>query len=157
MNLIEVIPDKCTGCRLCEMACSFHHERECSSTRARIKVSHGSEWAFDFPLLCIQCAEATCIESCPTGALYRDEATGVVRVDAEACTGCEECIAACPLHAFTLDEEEAVVFKCDLCSGDPECVKWCTRGALIFKDVALDSPARESYMEKASKIIRAVS
>ena len=110
MNLIEVIPDNCTGCRLCEMACSFHHEQECSSTKSRIKILKEREWAFDFPLFCIQCVEAPCIESCPMEALHRDEATGVVLVDAEACIGCEDCLAACPLHAFALDEERYIIF-----------------------------------------------
>lgn len=157
MNLIEVIPENCTGCRLCEMACSFHHEQECSWTKSRIKILQGTEWAFDFPLLCIQCAEAPCIESCPMDALYRDEATGVVLLDAENCTGCEACIDACPLHALALDEGKAIVFKCDLCGGDPECVKWCTRGALILKEVEVDSPAREAYMDKARKCLQAAS
>jgi len=71
IKLVAVDPDKCTGCRLCEMACSFHHEQECNSTKSRIRILHGKEWAFDFPLLCMQCAEAPCVESCPTKALIR--------------------------------------------------------------------------------------
>ena len=157
MNLIEVIPENCTGCRLCEMACSFHHEQECSSTKSRIKILLGREWAFDFPLLCIQCAQATCIDSCPTGAIYRNRETGIVFIDTELCIGCGECIEACPIHALALNEDEEVAFKCDLCKGDPECVKWCTRGALILKEAAIDSPAREAYIDDARRCLQTAS
>ena len=151
MKLIEVHPENCVGCEICEMVCSFHHEQECSVTKSRVKVLHDSiRWAFDQPLLCIQCAESPCIESCSVGALSRDEATGVVVVDA-ICNGCGECIPACPLHALALDEKNGVVFKCDLCGGDPECVKWCNRGALTLEEVDLDSPARKAFVDESSK------
>lgn len=154
VKLIEVNPDNCTGCERCEMACSFHHEQECSVTKSRIKVlKDNDKWTFDCPLLCIQCAEAPCIESCPMGALYRDETTGIVVVG-DVCTGCGECITACPLRALALDEEKSIIFKCDLCGGDPECVKWCDRGVLTLAEVDLDSPVRKAFMDKASKYLQ---
>jgi len=162
VNLIEVHPENCVGCEQCEMVCSFRHEGESSITKSRIKVLHdpyGFDW--DCPIFCIQCAEAPCIESCPAGALHRAEVTGemptlsvvsgIVVVDAHACTGCGECITACPLHALSLDEEKSIVFKCELCGGDPECVKWCDRGVLIRREVDLDSPARKVFVDEASK------
>ena len=155
VNMIEVIQENCTGCRLCEMACSFFHEKECSTTMSRIKILQGREWSFDCPLLCIQCPEAPCIESCSVNALHRDEKTGVMLVDDEACIGCGDCIDSCPLHALS-SNKRGIIFKCDLCGGDPECVKWCTRGALIFKEIDLDSPSRQAYMDKAIKFLAAV-
>ena len=154
LNLIEVLPDNCTGCRVCEMMCSLRQSQECSSRKSRIKILKGKEWAFDFPLLCIQCAEAPCMESCPMEALHRDETTGIVAVDSEVCNGCAVCVSVCPTHALALDEEKGIVFKCDLCHGDPECVKWCTREALIMKEVDIDSPARKSYADKASRLLQ---
>lgn len=155
-NLIEVNPDNCRGCRLCEMVCSLHHEQECSTTKSRIRILKDSDWAFDCPLLCIQCIEAPCIESCSTGAIYRDGATGIVVVDDKACVGCRDCITACPLRALFLDEEKVIIFKCDLCAGDPECVKWCSNKALILKEVTIDSPDRKAFLDKASKYIQTV-
>ena len=76
---------------------------------------------------------------------------GVVVVDSSICTGCGECITACPLHALSLDEEKPVVFKCELCGGDPECVKWCDRGVLVHQEVDLDSPARKAFVDEVSK------
>lgn len=156
VNLIEVLPGNCRGCRLCEMACSFHHEQECSTTKSRIRILKDSEWAFDCPLLCIQCAKAPCIEACSTGAIYRDEATGVVVVDAKSCGGCGDCITVCPLHALFLNRENGPVFKCELCGGDPECVKWCSNGALILKEVDLDSPERGAFLDKTTKYLQDV-
>ena len=87
------------------------------------------------------------------GALNRDESTGVVVVDDSACTGCGDCITACPLHALALDEEKAIIFKCDLCGGDPECVKWCTREALLVTEADITSPERKSYMDETSRLL----
>ena len=89
MKLVQVITDNCTGCRLCEMACSFYHEQECSATKSRIRIVKDEEFGHHLILFCTQCAEAPCIESCPVEALHRDEKTGVVVVDGELCTGCE--------------------------------------------------------------------
>jgi anaerobic carbon-monoxide dehydrogenase iron sulfur subunit len=156
IKLVAVDPDKCTGCRLCEMACSFRHAQECNSTKSRIRILHGKEWAFDFPLLCMQCAEAPCVESCPTNALHRDEGAGVVLHDVDLCSGCEQCVSACPVQALSVDAEQMIVFKCDLCGGDPECVKWCTRGALIFREIDINSPDRQVYSDKASRCLESV-
>ena len=151
LKLIEVYPENCTGCERCGMACSFHFERESSITKSRIRVLHDKDkFAWDLPILCIQCAEAPCIENCPVGALYRDESSVVVVVD-DICIGCDACIDACPLHALALDKEKGVVFKCNLCGGNPECVKWCDRGVLTLKEVDLDSPARKAYVEESFK------
>lgn len=153
-NLIEVFPDSCRGCRLCEMACSFHHDQECSSAASRIKILKDQEWAYDYPVLCIQCAEAHCVNACPTGALFRNDTTGVVEFEAKECTGCELCVAVCPIGALVLNKNSNIISKCDQCGGDPECVKWCPHGAVVFKEVDLDSPVRKGYMTRAARIIR---
>jgi len=106
------------------MACSFHHEEECSSNKSRIRILKDNQWALIIPPV-HSLHSSPCVESCPPGAISRDEATGAVSVDAEACVGCENCISACPIRALALDEEKGIAFKCDLCGGDPECVKWC--------------------------------
>jgi len=53
----------------------------------------------------------------------------------------------------SLDRDKGVVFKCDLCGGDPECVKWCNREALVLQESAIASPARESMMLETAKLI----
>jgi Fe-S-cluster-containing dehydrogenase component len=39
---------------------------------------------------------------------------------------------ACPFGAITFDEESGKMRKCDLCDGDPACVKHCTTGAIQY-------------------------
>jgi anaerobic carbon-monoxide dehydrogenase iron sulfur subunit len=153
MKLIEICHSSCVGCRLCEMICSLFHEGECSTTRSRIRISRDEEFGNNLVSLCIQCADACCVESCPSSALSRDPETGVVLVDGELCTGCEACIDACPLGAISYDKERKTVFKCDLCGGDPECVKFCSRGALVLKDSDIDSPERRSFMMETGNLL----
>ncbi len=152
MKLIEVNLSNCTGCRLCEMACSLYHERECSTTKSRIKILRDQEFGTQVVLMCIQCVEAYCVESCPVEALCRDEETGAVLVNNERCNGCEACIDVCPMGAISLDMEKDIVFMCDLCGGDPECVKWCMPEALMVKEIDPASPVRKSFMDETSKL-----
>jgi Fe-S-cluster-containing hydrogenase component 2 len=55
-----------------------------------------------------------------------------VSISSEKCIGCYECITACPFNAIRVDTGEGLVFKCDLCGGDPECVKWCPTGSIVY-------------------------
>lgn len=137
VKLIEVNQGDCTGCRLCEMACSFSHEQDCSSDKSRIRIVKDEEFGNHLVLLCTQCAEAYCVETCSTEALYRDDDIGAILVKDELCNGCGACIEACPLGVLFFDRGKYVVFKCDLCRGDPECVKVCSREVLTLKEVAL--------------------
>ena len=67
---------------------------------------------------------------CPREAIFRDDAAGRVLVDYERCISCKMCVAACPFGAMGFDAERRTVFKCDLCDGDPQCVRFCFPGAL---------------------------
>lgn len=155
-KLIEVNTADCTGCRYCEMICSFHHEHACSTTRSRIKIVVDQEYGNHLVSVCAQCSDAPCVEICPTAALRRDERTGAVLVEAELCHACKTCVAECPLDAMFFDKARNVVFVCDLCNGDPECVKVCTRRALKTIDVDYTSPARRTSIEKRSGLLLAM-
>ncbi len=155
-KLIEILHSNCVGCRLCEMICSLVKEGACSTTRSRIKIHRDEEFGNNLVSLCIQCVDAYCIESCPSAALSRDLETGAVLVDDKLCNGCEICIDACPLGAISFDKERNVVFKCDLCGGDPWCVRFCSRGTLVLKDIDIDSPERKSFMAETSKLLSQV-
>jgi len=135
------------------MVCSLTHEHECSTAKSRIRILRDEEFGNNLISLCIQCADAYCMQSCAYGALSRSSKTGAVLVDDQLCDGCEACVIACPLGAISLDKENKVVFKCDLCGGDPECVKVCAREALIETDTDPASQERNSLMAETSKAL----
>ena len=128
---ITVDAKKCTGCRICEQVCVFFREREFNPRRARIKILIREKEGVNAPLICNQCKE--CIPACNRDALSWDEKAGVVRVDAEKCNGCGLCIDACPQAAIFLDPISGIVNICDLCNGDPQCVKWCPEEVLKYE------------------------
>ncbi len=156
MKLIEISHSTCVGCTLCEMVCSLSHEGECSTTKSRITIIRDEEFGNNLVSLCIQCADTYCIESCSYGALSRDPETGAVLVDENLCNACEACIVACPLGGISLDKDKDVVFKCDLCGGDPECVKFCSRGALTLIETDITAPERKSFMTETEKLLSQV-
>ena len=122
---------KCTGCRSCETWCSFHHSRKVNISQARLKVvSFPGEGRF-VPQICHQCKDPWCLNACPVDAMARDAKTKAVVILYEKCTGCLACADACPFGMVKVNSE-GNVFKCDLCQGEPECVKSCTRRALIY-------------------------
>lgn len=79
----------------------------------------------EVPHLCAQCDDYPCVESCPFEALSVDKKTTAVLVDNERCTGCGVCIKACPGSVPFIHPRSNKALICDLCGGDPECVKVC--------------------------------
>jgi len=117
---------KCSGCRLCEIACSLHHEEWMWPEASRVRIFMpfpGTE----VPHLCAQCDDYPCVKSCPVEALSTDQTTRAVIVNKEKCIGCVKCITACPGHVPFHHPKDNKATICDLCEGDPECVKVCTQ------------------------------
>ena len=122
----------CSGCRACEVACVAHHDGQFGTATARIKVTKIESVGLDVPNVCRLCRRPACVAACPTEALYRDESTGVVRVRAEDCIGCSACVDECPFGMVMLHPGTDLPLICDLCDGDPACVKRCATGAIIY-------------------------
>jgi Fe-S-cluster-containing dehydrogenase component len=57
--------------------------------------------------------------------LSKDEVTTAVLVDRDKCTSCGACIRACPGTVPFLHPVDNKAVICNLCNGDPECVKVC--------------------------------
>ena len=132
MKAVEVVDiNACSGCRTCELACSFWHHKEYSPSLTRIFIEKQERAGIDEPVICRQCDDPACEEACPNEAFYRSE-NGILNIDAEKCTGCGACVEACPFKAVRISPSVQKAMMCDLCNGAPQCVGWCPTGALRY-------------------------
>ena len=69
------------------------------------------------------------MKSCPTEALSVSKRTAAVLVDNKKCIACGKCIDACPGRVPHMHPKDKHIVICDLCDGDPECVKTCREGS----------------------------
>ena len=134
---------KCSGCRKCEIACSLFHEKSIWPEASRIRVFMLVPGA-EFPHFCAQCDDYPCVKSCAVDALSVSKETGAVLVDKEKCTACGLCIDACPGRVPHIHPTEKYAVICDLCGGDPQCVKVCREGGWGVLKVV--SKAKEKVM-----------
>ena len=127
----------CTGCKTCELTCVLSHEGLLNPRYARNIVNKDIQagWVVNV-LYCQQCDDPKCLKACPTGALHVDPETGARVIDQDVCIGCQTCLNACIFAAggqgesrIKYNPETGKCFKCDLCGGDPICVKRCPLGA----------------------------
>lgn len=143
MIVIDVA--KCSGCRRCEVQCSFFHSGKVGRSGARIRVVKIEERGIDFPVLCRQCLERYC-GKCPESAIrYGD--LGQVILSMTLCTACGTCEKLCPIGAIELFE--GIPHVCDLCGGDPRCVKACTMGALSFEPEKREKISLNAFSRKS--------
>jgi anaerobic carbon-monoxide dehydrogenase iron sulfur subunit len=63
---------KCTGCHMCELACSAWHEGAYRPSVARLSVSVNPTTITVRGKTCLQTACAKCEEACPEGAIRRE-------------------------------------------------------------------------------------
>jgi carbon-monoxide dehydrogenase iron sulfur subunit len=131
-KVLMIDHEKCTGCRLCELVCSVKHEGVSNPMRSRIKVVKWESEGLYIPMSCQQCEDAPCMSVCPVKAISRDESLDRVVVDYDKCIGCRACVAICPFGAMGFDINDRKVFKCDLCDGDPQCVRFCEVKAVDY-------------------------
>jgi carbon-monoxide dehydrogenase iron sulfur subunit len=123
--------DQCTGCRLCESVCALYNERVNNPSRSRIRIVKKHSLGLSAPVVCHQCKKPSCAKVCPVEALKKNP-DGLVWIDQELCIGCEACVSACPFGVMMALPEKVV--KCELCGGDPQCVKYCATGAIEYAD-----------------------
>jgi carbon-monoxide dehydrogenase iron sulfur subunit len=126
---LKVSAKRCTGCQLCQLACSAAKNANFGVSRSRLQVLR-QKGLKKIIIICHQCKRCKCIEACNYNAFRKDEETGGVFIDKNECQACLACIDACPFKAVRIDHEEKIPMVCDLCGGDPPCVAICYAGAL---------------------------
>lgn len=129
---------RCSGCGRCVEACREHNDLS-DDTPDRRKVSSFKRQRgrnFFISTSCMHCAEPSCMNVCPAGAISKD-GNGVVKVNQDLCIGCKYCFQACPYEVPRYNSVS--MDKCDCCLGagvaiedDPYCVRACKFGALKF-------------------------
>ena len=143
MKRILVNADRCSGCRLCELTCSFKHEGRFAPSASRIIVMKEDGLGFDLPVVCWHCKNCKPAESCPASALKRS-AEGLIIVDEEKCTGCGSCVRSCPIGAIRLHADKHIPLLCDQCGGKPLCVERCPTKALSYVETRTEQPKSSS-------------
>jgi Fe-S-cluster-containing dehydrogenase component/CRP-like cAMP-binding protein len=153
--------DRCTGCDECVKACATTHD---GTPRF---IRNGPQFG---PLLfahaCMHCADPVCMIGCPTGAIARNQETGVISIDPQTCIGCKVCSESCPYDNIVMvqvrdDKGRAAVdratnlpilqaSKCDLChgtNGGPACQTACPHEALFRIDTS-QANTMEQWLKK---------
>lgn len=133
-RILKVVPEKCTGCMQCELACSFVQTGTFRPSRSAVRVHIFDEEACYEPYACFQCDEAWCMSACPVNAIAINPETGAKAVIGGACVGCSLCVIACPFGAIFCDPETRKALKCDLCGGEPACALACPTSAITYEE-----------------------
>lgn len=143
--------ERCTGCKSCEAACKQVNGLGPHEYRNKVMWLGATDApALDFlTVTCQQCDRPACLRACPVvpKAISKDPLTGVVAVDEARCTGCGECVLACPYGAMGFDPVDHHAVKCDLCAprrarGEgPACASVCPTRAITFgeRDALLET------------------
>ena len=137
MKRIKINRKKCIGCLTCTTACKVAHGGD---TRGRITINSEGRYA---PIYCRHCSKPECVYTCMTGAMRRDDETGLVLYDKSRCASCFMCIMACPYGVLKMDSAtDKEVMKCDMCRSTeenyPQCVARCPMAALTLEEVEED-------------------
>jgi anaerobic carbon-monoxide dehydrogenase iron sulfur subunit len=116
---IKIDKKKCSGCRLCEMVCSLFHGGVINPQKSAVRIkSDDMDTSMNVPVVCRQCKDMKCLEGEETNA--RREKKKFLWDHSRA--------QKCPFHALPVFD--GCAYHCDLCGGNPRCLKVCTPNAL---------------------------
>lgn len=141
--------NRCTRCDDCVRACATAHDNNPRFVRDGRTVEN-----LMFAQACMHCQDPVCMIGCPTGAIARDEQSGVIAINDQTCIGCQTCANSCPYSNIKMvpisDRQGRPIIdqtsqlpvlqatKCDLCRDQPAgpaCQRACPHDALIRIDL----------------------
>ena len=156
--MLNIVPNRCTGCMQCELACSWVQTGTFQPSRSLIRVNVFDEEASYAPFTCLQCDEAWCMNACPVNAIGVDGDSGAKIISESLCIGCHLCTIACPFGTvYTLPVTDTAS-KCNLCGGEPACEAACPTAAIEFVDADQGGEWLEPWAETGnSKYVAAAS
>ena len=106
-KILTVDPEKCTGCRNCELVCSVMHNGVSNPSLARIQIVKWEDIGVYIPMSCQHCEDAPCMAVCPKDAIYKDPELESIRINHDLCIGCETCTEFCQFDAIRMVEGQA--------------------------------------------------
>lgn len=134
--------ESCVGCRACQIACKDRNKLGVDELFRQVDTyqvgTYPTARLYNYSSSCNHCEEPECVLNCPTGAMYKDEETGIVMHEDARCIGCKTCVSACPYTVPQYIAAEDIVRKCDTCASLREagyqtaCVAACNMRALDF-------------------------
>jgi ethylbenzene hydroxylase subunit beta/complex iron-sulfur molybdoenzyme family reductase subunit beta len=112
---------------------------------------------FYLPRMCNHCTDASCVESCPSDALFKRVEDGLVLRDEDKCQGNQQCARACPYKKIYFNEARGVSQHCIGCfprleqGVAPACVRQCP-GRAAFVGFLDDSSSAVSKLVSKWKV-----
>lgn len=154
MKVFVFDAERCNGCHNCQVACKDEHVGNAWPPYAAPEPNTGQFWLRvlqrehgQIPMvkveytawLCMHCERCVAAEACGSDAFVRRD-DGLVYIDPARCTGCMDCVPACPYEAVFANEAAGIAQKCTGCAHLvdegrlPHCVDLCATGGLRFGD-----------------------
>lgn len=108
-------PSLCISCRSCELACRNEFFASGGERWRWLQPVQDREWGtYVLSLSCNHCENPECFRVCPERT-YRKRKDGIVLHDPRRCTGCGDCVRACPYGAPQYSFRTGKVDKCNFC------------------------------------------
>lgn len=111
-DTIKLDARRCVGCHACELHCQAQHRLPAGMSLGRVLVrtqadNNGRPALLSAFVACLHCEQPWCLPACPTGAIRKDQKSGLVYVEDTLCVGCRSCVELCPWSAPQWDPARA--------------------------------------------------